>query len=244
MRLVFSLALALASLVLAAPLHAQPGEGVATVPDAPDSTRTVPTYTTGAGLAVRLTNDGFGVGGVLRAGIGEATSLLVELSVNPGKDEREQQFFIGLFGETVVPLKRNYFAMAPLHVGVEHRLFRATIEDNFRPFFQLTGGPTFGYQWPYFDDVNNDGIRDDGEDLEGAFGAFGRGALRFGVGGTLAVGAYFGLGRRTTQGLRLGYHAAYFFEPVDLLEADPRVADPSKQFFGTPLVSIHLLRLW
>ncbi|MEM8600660.1 MAG: hypothetical protein AAGF99_12130, partial [Bacteroidota bacterium] len=73
---------------------------------------------------------------------------------------------------------------------------------------------------------------------------FGNGRFRLGLGGTLSIGAYFGRSRRTTQGLRLGYHAAYFFAPVDLLELNPNVQDPSKRYFGTPLVSVHLLRLW
>ncbi|MEM6783720.1 MAG: hypothetical protein AAF624_08305 [Bacteroidota bacterium] len=230
-------------LVLLAPLSAlsQPGPvPPAAVPD----TLGPPTFMTGAGLSIRLTNDGFGLGGVLRAGLSETTSLFVEMSVNPGKDEREQQFFIGFFGETVVPLKRNYFGMVPLHAGIEQRLFRDAIEDNFRPFLQVAGGPTIGYQWPYFDDADGNGIRDSGEPLEGVFGGFGNGSFRMGLGGTLSVGAYFGRSRRTTQGLRIGYHGTYFFEPVDLLELNPDVEDPSKRYFGTPLVSVHLLRLW
>ncbi|MEL6443493.1 MAG: hypothetical protein AAF089_08565 [Bacteroidota bacterium] len=236
MRLVITLALLVPLAALAQPGLPQP-------PVPPDSLGP-PTFMSGAGLAIRLTNDGFGVGGVLRAEVGETTSLFIEASVNPGKDEREQQFFIGFFGETVVPLKRNYFAMMPVHAGVEQRLFRDSIEDNFRPFFQIAAGPTFGYQWPYFEDTNRNGVRNEGESLEGAFGGFGDGSFRMGLGGTISVGAYFGRSRRTTQGLRIGYHGTYFFDQVDLLELNPDVQDPSKHYFGTPLVSVHLLRLW
>jgi hypothetical protein len=159
-----------------------------------------------------------------------------------GRDEREQQFFVGLFGETVTPFKRNYVLMAPVHVGLERRLFPESIGDDFRPFAQLTAGPTVAYQWPYFDDANGDGLRDEGEERLGPWRGIGRGDVRLGAGGTIAVGAYFGRGR-ASQGLRFGYAGSYFFEPVELLEEDPEVEGPSRRFFGTPVVSFHLLRM-
>ena len=200
-------------------------------------------YGTGGGLALLLTEYGFGLGGLYRVRVGGGTSVLAEASVSVGKDEREQQFFVGLFGDTVTPYKRNYVLLVPLHAGVEQRVFRSQIEDNFRPFVQLTAGPTFAYQWPYFHDLDGDGVRDEGEDLEGSLGGLGEGDVRFGVGGTLAVGAYFGRSRRTAQGVRFGYIAHWFFEPVDLLEPVPEVEQPSRRFFGTPVVGFHFVRL-
>lgn len=223
---------------LAAGARAQPDT---LFPPPADSTTTA--YGTGGGLALLLTEYGFGLGGLYRVHLGGGTSALAEASVSVGKDEREQQFFVGLFGDTVTPFKRNYVLLVPLHVGAEQRLFREQIEDNFRPFVQLTAGPTFAYQWPYFDDLNADGVRDTDEDLLGPFGGFGAGDVRFGAGGTLAVGAYFGRGPRSAQGVRFGYTAHYFFEPVDLLELDPEVEEPSRRFFGTPVVGFHFVRL-
>ena len=198
---------------------------------------------TGVGAALLLTEYGFGLGGLYRARVAGGTSLLVEASVSVGKDEREQQFFVGLFGDTVTPFKRNYVLLMPAHAGVEQRLFSRQIEDNFRPFVQLSGGPTVAYQWPYFEDLDGDGIREVGEDLYGPFGGFGEGDVRLGAGATVAVGAYFGQSRRSAQGVRFGYTAHYFFEPVELLELDPEVEEPSRQFFGTPVVGFHFVRL-
>jgi hypothetical protein len=215
-------------------------------PDAvfpPPADSAAASYGTGGGLALLLTEYGFGLGGLYRVRVGGGTSLLAEASVSVGKDEREQQFFVGLFGDTVTPFKRNYVLLVPLHGGVEQRLFREAIEENFRPYVQLSAGPTFAYQWPYFDDLDADGIRETGEDLLGPFGGFGEGDVRFGAGGTLAVGAYFGRSRRAAQGVRFGYTAHYFFEPVDLLELDPEVEEPSRRFFGTPVVGFHFIRL-
>jgi hypothetical protein len=199
-------------------------------------------YGTSGGVAINLTEFGIGAGGVLRLGVGSDVSVLLEASIGAGRDEREQQFFIGLFGETVTPFKRNYVLMVPVHAGLERRLFRRAIEDDFRPFVQVTAGPTVAYQWPYFDDDDGDGLRDEGEERLGAWGGFGRGEFRIGAGGVAAFGAYFGSGR-SVQGLRFGYAGSYFFEPVELLEEDPEVEGPDRRFFGTPVVSFHLVRL-
>jgi hypothetical protein len=210
---------------------------------APPADSAAGAYGTGGGFALLLTEYGFGLGGLYRSRLGGGTSFLLEASVSVGKDAREQQFFVGLFGDTVTPFKRNYVLLVPVHVGVEHRLFRDSIEDNFRPFVQLTGGPTLAYQWPYFEDINDDGVRETGEDLNGPLGGLGEGEVRFGTGATLAVGAYFGRSRRAAQGVRFGYMAHWFFEPVDLLEPVPEVEEPSRQFFGTPVVGFHFVRL-
>lgn len=231
------LALLFLALSLAGAARAQP------VPDPPEPEGPAH-YGTGLGATILLTNYGFGLGGVYRGAVGEATSLVAEVSVSAGKDDREQEFFVGFFGDTVVPFKRSYFLMAPLHVGLERRLFRAAIEDSFRPFVQALGGPTLGFQWPYFEDENGDGIRGGDERKLGALSGLSDGSFRFGVGATLAIGAYFGESRRATQGVRIGYVGSYFFRDVELLEPRPEVESPSQRFFGTPVVSLHLVRLF
>ena len=217
--------------------HAQP------VPEPPEPEGPAH-YGTGIGASILLTNYGFGLGGVYRQALGEATSFVVEASIGSGKDEREQEFFVGFFGDTVVPFKRSNFLMAPLYVGLERRLFRASVEDGFRPFAQILGGPALGFQWPYFEDENDNGLRDTDERKLGVLSGLGDGSFRVGVGGTLAFGAYFGESRRATQGVRIGYTAAYFFDAVELLEPRPEVESPTQHFFGTPVVSLHLLRLF
>ena len=201
-------------------------------------------FGTGIGASLLLTNYGFGLGAVYRGSVGETTSLVGELSIGSGKDEREQEFFVGFFGDTVVPFKRSYFLMAPLHVGVEQRLFRASVEDSFRPFVQVLGGPALGFQWPYFEDENGNGTRESDERKYGALAGIGDGDFRLGVGGTFALGAYFGESRRATQGIRVGYIGSYFFEAVELLELRPEVESPTQHFFGTPVVSLYLMRLF
>ena len=229
----------LLAVLVAGSASAQPDQ-IFPPPPSPDS---LGRYGSGAGVTIHLTEFGFGLGALARARVGPSTSSMIEFSLGAGKDEREQQFFIGFFGDTVTPFKRNYVLLAPLRLGIEQRLFQTQIEDNFRPFVQLAVGPTAAYQWPYFDDLNENGLMEAGEDRLGPFSGIGRGEFRLGAGGMLAVGAYFGRSRRTAQGVRFGYAGDYFFREVELLEPDPDVEDPSRRFFGTPIVSFHFVRL-
>ncbi len=199
---------------------------------------------TSVALALRLTEDGLGAGAEARTRLTDDLSFVFETALGAARDAREQQFFVGLFGETVTPLKRSYALLLPLHVGLERRLFRASVEDNVRPFVAATAGPTFAAQWPYFADANGDGIRDAGEDRLGPFDGLSDAKLRLGAGGTLAVGVAFGGGAgRGVQSLRFGLTAHVFPNRVDLLEPRPDVADASRRTFWTPTVSFNVGRL-
>jgi len=197
-------------------------------------------YGTGAGLAVLLTNNGFGLGGYYQREIDSNTSFLVEASLGAGKDDRELKFF--RFGASFVPNKRNYFLMLPIHLGFQQRLFSEHIEDNFRPYLHLSGGPTFGWEYPYFNDENGNNRYDEDIDRRyDIFSAFPRGRGRFGVGATIAVGAYFGFSRRVTQGVRFGYAFNHFFEGIQLLEPDVKSA---QSLFHSPVISITFGKLF
>ena len=227
---------ALTGAVFAGPARAQ--DRVA--PPLPDTTAGY--YGTTGALVLVLTEYGFGLGGSARVGLTDDVSFVSELSVGAGRDEREQSF-IGFFGERTTPFKRNYVALIPLHFGVERRLFRQSVEDNFRPFVHVGFGPTVAYQWPYFDDADDDGRLDGDEAVLGPLSELGSGEARLGVGGELSVGAFFGRGRTTTQALRFGFQGTYFPVEVDLLEIRPDVEDPSRHAFWTPVVSFHVARL-
>ena len=231
----------LSLLLLLAALAAGPATAQDRVaPPLPDTTAA--RYGTSGALVLMLTEYGFGAGASVRARLTDDVSFVGELSLSAGRDEREQSF-IGFFGERTTPFKRNYVALVPLHVGIERRLFRQSVEDNFRPFVHVAIGPTLAYQWPYFDDEDADGRLDQDEPILGPFGAVGEGEPRVGVGAELGVGAFFGRGRRTTQALRFGFQGTYFPVEVDLLELRPDVEDPSRQTFWTPVVSFHVARL-
>jgi hypothetical protein len=227
-----------AALALAAAPSAQGADGLA--PPLPDTT--AERYTSSVALLLMLTEDGIGVGGASRVGLSPDLSFTAEITAGAARDEREQQFFVGFFGDTVTPFKRNYAVIVPLHVGLERRLLRRQIEDNFRPFVSAAAGPSFAAQWPYFDDLNENGLRDAGEDRLGTVRGLGRAEARFGVGGSLAVGAAFGRNRRALQALRFGFTGHYFPTPVDLLELEAAIEQPSRRLFLTPVVTVHIGR--
>lgn len=207
-----------------------------------DTLRTVSfnPYGTGAGFSLLLTNSGFGVGGYYRQAISRRVSLLAEFSIGSGKDEKEQKF-ITFFGQSVIPNKKNYLLILPVHVGIQHRVFAESIRENFRPYIQVSGGPVLGWVSPYFRDENGNGRRDPQEKIYDSIGALPKGQARFGVGGTFALGAFFGFSKRTTQGIRMGYTFVYFTREVQLMETHIR---PPQHFFGTPFISLVFGRIW
>lgn len=212
-------------------------------PLAPDTTAAL--YGASTAIVIRLDEYGFGLGTAARGRLSDDLSLTFEAAVGSGKDAREQQFAIGgILGDTVTPLKRNYVLLLPAHLGVEQRLFRRSVESNFRPYVSASGGPVLALQWPYFEDENGDGIRQ--EEVErrlGAFGGLGSLQPRVGVSGSAAVGAYIGRSAQRAIGLRFGFVGHYFPAEVDLLELRDDVETPSREWFLTPVVSFHIVRL-
>ena len=211
-------------------------------------------FGSGAGMQVLLTNSGFGLGGYYSHEVSPVVSLIFDLSIAAGKDEREARFF--RFGSSFVPGKANYLLLMPVQGGISMRLFRHEIEDNFRPYLQITGGPTFGWLSPYFDDCNGNGNLDEradcdgdgvigegeGERTLGIFSSLPRGSMQFGAGGMIALGAHFGDNRHTTQGIRIGYVLNYFHEGIQLMER--RIEPEPRRFIGSPTITLTFGRLF
>ena len=206
-------------------------------------------YGSGAGLEILLTNSGFGLGAYYQRTLGKATSLIAHLSLGSGKDEREFKF-TSYFGQSQIQNKANYLLMLPVQLGIQRRLFQDAIEDNFRPYLHVAAGPTLGWEYPYFRDCDGDGklntITDCGDgDTERTYDAIGgipRGSFQMGLGGLIAIGANFGLSKKVTQGIRIGYGFSYFFDEIQLLEPD--IQDSTERFFGTPTISLTFGRVF
>ncbi len=207
-----------------------------------DSTSSYPDldYGSGIGLEVVVTNSGFGLGGYYSRAMDAQNSFLAELNIGTEKSEREVKF-LGL-NQSFIPDKANYFIRMPIQIGVQRRLWSNYIEDNFRPFLQVTAGPTLGWVYPYFDDDNGNGSFDSGERRYDGFGSIFKGDFRMGFGGTFGIGANFGENSRLAQGVRIAYSFNYFFETIQLLEIDDQF-QPTR-FFGTPSISITFGRLF
>lgn len=201
-----------------------------------------------AGLEIVLTNSGFGIGGYLRDSLNTRFAFIGEVRIAAGKDEREVAFF-DRFGRRTIPGKANYLLLAPVMAGSQMRIFANRIEDSFRPFVQISGGPTFGWEYPYFDDCNNNGVFEietdcDGDDVVaegegerrlGVFAALPEGGLHVGASTSFGAGAYFGFSRRGILGIRIEYSLTYFFKGIQLLE--PPIKE-RQHIFTTPTVTI------
>jgi hypothetical protein len=195
-------------------------------------------YAQSIGGQVILTNSGFGLGGHLRKAL-RGLSITAEISLGAGKDAREVAFF-DRFGRRDVLNKANYLLMVPMHIGFERRLFADRIEDDFRPFILLIGGPTLGWEYPYFKDANQNGLLDLDEKTYDAISGLPGGRLKPGIGGTIAIGAHFGRSRGMTQGVRIGYSFTRFPGGIRLLEDG--IKEP-QSFFGTPSIVVYFGRL-
>ena len=214
-------------------------------------------YGTGAGGQVLLTNSGFGLGGYYQRALSGSASLVVEAGLRTAKHESEGTF-VDYFGRRTTPGKANFMLMMPVRLGVQHRLFQSQVEDNFRPYLQLSGGPTVGWEYAYFRDCNgsnrfepndpvdcdDDGETDDQESTYDVFSGLPHGSFRFGVNGLLAIGAHFGESTRTMQGIRIGYTLHYFPAGVQLLQPPPGQEEPDlEHFFGSPIITIVFGRI-
>ncbi len=191
------------------------------------------------GLQVVLTNSGFGLGGYVSSDIALGQRLSFEVILGAAKDEREVAFFDRL-GSRDVPNKANYLLEVPLQVGLEQRLFKSQIEDNFRPFLFASAGPLIGWAYPYFDDANNNNVLDSNEKSFDVISGLGRGHVEPGVSVGLFLGAHFGSPKTTSQGVRIGYRLSYYKNPIALLEES--IKTPSRRI-GTPVISVYFGRV-
>ncbi len=192
----------------------------------------------GLGAQVLLTNAGFGLGGYVRKLLRDDQTATLEISLSAAEDEREVSFF-DRFGDRDVPNKRTYLVEVPILIGLERRLFRPFIEDNFRPYFHIAGGPVLGWNYPYFRDQNGNDTFDEGERTFGVLSGMFKGHLVPGLGLSVSIGANFGELEGLTQGVRLGFRMNVYNEAIELLE--PAVKAPDN-VLTTPFIMFHFGR--
>lgn len=192
----------------------------------------------GFGAQVLLTNSGFGLGGYMRKLLRDDQTATLQISLSAAEDEREVSFF-NRFGDRDVPSKRTYLLEVPILIGLERRLFRPFIEDNFRPYFHIAGGPVLGWNYPYFRDENGNDTFDEGERTFGVVSGMFRGHLVPGLGLSVSIGANFGELEGLTQGVRLGFRMNVYRDAIELLE--PSVKAPGN-VLTTPFIMFHFGR--
>ena len=178
-------------------------------------------YTTGWGLDLMLSDNGFGIGGFYRAEITNDWSWGISLAISGAKDPTEVEQY-DYYGDSYVPGKKNRLLMFPLHLTTEYRMFREYITDSFRPFLSAGMGPTMMYVFPYADnylayDPWSGGIYLYTEKKE-FFSSLKYGKMHYTLGGFIGTGAYFGLGKNTLTGISIRYYLAYYPRGIEVME--------------------------
>jgi hypothetical protein len=163
------------------------------------------------GLDVLVSNDGFGLGTFYRRQFTEDLSGFAMFSISESKEDREFEFFDQFTFQSFTPGKLQRFLVMPLTAGVQYRLFREDIMDNFRPFVNAGAGPTLIFSAPFADlsyDANGRLTRVAQVEF---FKSLGRGQAHYTASGFIGVGANFGNEASNVFGVNFRYYFTYLF---------------------------------
>jgi hypothetical protein len=158
------------------------------------------------GIDILISNGGFGMGAFYRREFNDEWFGFASLSVSESKDDREVEQY-DWRGQQYVPGKLNRFLVIPLMFGVQHRLFKEEITDNFRPYVNAGAGPTMIYVAP-FTRVTYQNETPQYEQVE-YFNAIGKGSPHYTVGGFIGFGANFGIDKTNLFGVNFRYYFTY-----------------------------------
>lgn len=166
------------------------------------------------GVDLLISTNGFGLGLFYRYEFTDDFAGYVDFSISEAKDDEEIEFYDPYYG-TFVPGKVNRFLNLPLLFGIQKRLFKDDILDNFRPYLNTAVGPTMIYVFPYNEEY---------------FSALGKGQPKYTVGGYMGAGAYFGSERSSLFGINLRYYWIPY--PSGLVSMQKHGVTVSKKQFG------------
>ncbi len=181
------------------------------------------TYRNAWGIDLLLSTNGFGLGSFFRHEYTEDVSGYLDLSISEAQDDNEKQF-VDYYGNTYSPGKVNRFLLLPVFIGIQRRLFREDIVDNFRPYINVAAGPTMIYVFPYDQEY---------------FSALGSGQPKFTAGGYIGFGAYFGSERSNLLGMNIRYY--YIPYPKGLVSLENQ---PLKTQFGGFYITLNFGSAW
>ncbi len=228
------------------------------------------------GLAFNLVmnNFGFGIGGEYKRVLGPYIEGTATLRITGLRDVTEQTFTDIFFGQQVIPNKnRRAFAM-PLTIGMRQRFFANEIADNYRIYLSGAVGPVLAFSYPYFEDLNENGYREqfrfqDGrsyvEPVNDIFSGISDGDWHLGLAGELKLSLDIGDNFARLTSVQFGYMFYYFESGIQMMQPyqpdfdtqDPPSFDDivngtydmepffdAQRFFGTPQLSFVFGRMW
>ena len=220
-----ALAGAMVSLLLFSPqLHAQekvrPDSAITfgSIQQAPNMHPLPVERTNSWGVDLMVSTNGFGLGTFYRHEYSDELSGFLDFSISEAKDDDEVDYIDPYTGISFSPGKVNRFLVLPLFIGLEKRLFKDDILDNFRPYINAAAGPSMIYVFPYNQEY---------------FSALGKGRPKYTFGGYVGIGAFFGSERSNLLGLNLRYYYLPYFSGLESLQ------NVSKRQFGGFFITLN-----
>lgn len=198
------------------------------MPESEDST----TLRNAWGMDLLISSGGFGLGGFYRRQYSETIYGFISFSFSEAKDDREFEFIDPFTLQTFTPGKVNRFLVFPLLVGIQYRLFKDEIVDNFRPYLTAAFGPSMVLSAPYSEtEVLGPGATSTRKiDF---FKSLGRGRAHYTAGGYMGVGAFFGSERKNLMGVNIRYYFVPLATGIESLE------NVRKKDFGGFFITIN-----
>lgn len=231
MKKLFLLILAIFTLLLSSNVLAQFGEPEVRKKEVPKNLYDEG-YRSGFGFLFGANDFGFGVGGQYRKVLNRYTEAHLTFKIAGIKDPREQTFIDYFFGTKTVPDKYKRVISFPVSLGLKKRFLASQISDNFRVFGSLSGGPVFAFSYPYYNDSNNNGFRENDPTLydrfertNDIFSGWNNGDWHLGLTGSAQIGIDFNSNFANLQSFQFGYNFYYFDNGIQILE-------PAKPLFG------------
>jgi outer membrane protein W len=134
--------------------------------------------------------DGFGLGFFYSYSFSDVLSSFANISLTEAKDNNQRDYYDPYYGQ-ISPNKMNYVFRVPLFLGLQYRLFKDDIVENFRPFVNAGAGPVMLYVSPVTGDMFSS--------------LWDGGTSHYTFGGFLGAGAQFGFDRSSIFGLNIRY---------------------------------------
>lgn len=198
----------------------------------------------GFGFLFGANDFGFGIGGQYRRVLSRYTEAHLTFKVAGLKDPREQTFIDVFFGTKTVPDKYRRVIAFPVSLGLKQRFLAKDISDNFRFYGSVSGGPVFAFSYPYFNDRNNNGFRENSstiyqtfERTNDIFTGWSDGDWNLGFTGSAELGIDFNSNFANLQSFQFGYNFYYFDNGLQILEPSQPQLNPngSPRYIGSQL---------
>ena len=230
-------------------------------------------YDAGFGFNIVMNNFGFGAGFEYRRIIAPESEFISTLRMTGLRDASEQTFTDVFFGQQIIPNKFQRAFAFPLMLGVRKRVFPDIVQESYRFFVSASAGPLLAYSYPYFDDMNNNGYREQFqtyfEPVNDIFTGIGDGDWHTGAAGEFKLALDIGDNFSSLNSIEFGYYFYYFPDGIQLMmpnqpktrqvvqpgqsqfiinpDTGELVLEPffdDQHFFGTPQITFTFGWLW